>query len=334
MASASRIHRLLALISFLQSGRMYSTVELAELCSVSRRTVFRDIGLLRDSGIQIVNHPGRGGYSMVTPSFLKPADLTLAETLALLTIGHDLGGMDGIPFQSSAKTAAAKLLSGLPSQLRDHVGELTEQIEIRLDPHNSLSKSEETYSLMKDAIRERKKIRIQYDDFSAGKEISTLLSPYRLLFQRRSWYVIGRSSVHRQVRTFHLGRVLRAEITDSEYKVPQRFTLKKYLGNAWSMIRETDQKHTVLIRFQPMVARNVAEVTWHHTQKLIWNDDCTLDFQVQVEGLREIQWWVLGYGSQAEVLQPAELRTMIREHLVQMVEKYEEKSSDLDELVA
>ena len=35
-------------------------------------------------------------------------------------------------------------------------------------------------------------------------EIVTRLSPYRLLFSRQSWYVIGRSSLHRATRTFNV----------------------------------------------------------------------------------------------------------------------------------
>ena len=61
---------------------------------------------------------------------------------------------------------------------------------------------------------------------------------------------------------------------------------------------------------QPL-AQNVAEVAWHKTQKVCFNDDGTLDFSVTVSGLGEISWWILGYGDQAEVLRPAKLREMI-----------------------
>ncbi|GAH79674.1 unnamed protein product, partial [marine sediment metagenome] len=41
--NVSRIHRLLRLITMLQSGRSYSAGELADELEVSRRTVFRDL---------------------------------------------------------------------------------------------------------------------------------------------------------------------------------------------------------------------------------------------------------------------------------------------------
>jgi len=78
----------------------------------------------------------------------------------------------------------------------------------------------------------------------------------------------------------------------------------------------------VVIRFQRKVATNVAEVTWHKTQQVDWNDDGTMDFRVTVDGLHEISWWILGYGNQAEVQEPDELREMIAEHAAGMLKAY------------
>ena len=48
-----RIHRLLQLIGLLQAGRGYNSDALAQACGVSRRTVFRDLDLLRLSGVPL-----------------------------------------------------------------------------------------------------------------------------------------------------------------------------------------------------------------------------------------------------------------------------------------
>jgi predicted DNA-binding transcriptional regulator YafY len=47
-------------------------------------------------------------------------------------------------------------------------------------------------------------------------------------------------------------------------------------------------------------------------------------FEVEVAGLMEIAWWILGYGDQAEVVEPAELREMIRSHASNMLRQYQE----------
>lgn len=52
-------------------------------------------------------------------------------------------------------------------------------------------------------------------------------------------------------------------------------------------------------------------VPWHRTQRVSWNDDGSLDFQVLVAGLHEISSWILGYGNETEVIEPPELREIV-----------------------
>jgi proteasome accessory factor B len=77
------------------------------------------------------------------------------------------------------------------------------------------------------------------------------------------------------------------------------------------------------VRFDPLVADNVAEVVWHKTQKSKFLDDGSLLFEVKVSGLWEISWWILGYGDQAEVLEPKELRRMVAERAKRLAARYE-----------
>lgn len=324
MASVSKIRRLLKLIERLQAGGVYNSKDLAEFCGVSRRTIFRDLRMLQDSGLPVLYDEERQGYWMTTASFLPPTDLTLAETLALIILSRSLGREEtGLPFFQAARDASLKLVSNLPGNLQHEIGDLAEVVDVRLSRHNPLSDAKPYHEQLMKAITDRRSVRIEYNSLFEQKELRTLFSPYRLFFARRSWYVIGRSSVHRAVRTFHLGRILSVETTEDTFEIPPRFSLARYLGNAWHMIRERGKRTDVTIRFQPRVATNVAEVTWHKTQQTTWNDDGTLDFCVTVDGLNEISWWVLGYGEQAEVLEPQELRDMIVAHAQGMLNRYQ-----------
>ncbi|MCA9088966.1 MAG: transcriptional regulator [Planctomycetaceae bacterium] len=323
MASADKVRRLLDLLDRLQSGRAHNTGELADFCGVSRRTVFRDLKTLQDSGVPVLYDSQKQGYWIAAGTFLPPTDLTLSETLSLLIVAQELGDFSrGIPFQESARDAAMKLLSNLPGQLRQHVGEVVETVQIRTEAQPELQGQRRHYEHALQAIERHQKMRLCYGSLAERKEIRTLVSPYRLVFMRRCWYIIGRSSLHRAVRTFHLGRIVESELTDDLYEIPPRFSLKRYLGNAWHLICNRSQRCDVVIRFQPLVATNVSEVSWHATQLLRWNADGTMDFMVTVDGLQEIVWWVLGYGDQAEVLQPPELRSMLQHHVERMAMTY------------
>ncbi|HVJ67101.1 MAG TPA: WYL domain-containing transcriptional regulator [Caulifigura sp.] len=323
MASIDKIRRILTLVERLQSGRLYNARELADFCEVSHRTMFRDLKILQKSGVPVLYDDQRRGYFMPAASFLPPTDLTLQEALALIVLTQELGDRDrGIPFQEAARKASLKFMSNIAGQLKSYIGEVTAAVRVRTEARHPLDEARGHYEVMQQALADKRKVRLRYNSHYERREIGLLLSPYGMLFSRRSWYVIGRSSLHRSIRTFHLGRILESTLTDDAYKMPPRFSLSRHLGLAWHLIREPSKKLRVVVRFQPLVASNVAEVTWHPTQLVKRNDNGTVDFSVTVEGLGEIAWWILGYGDQAEVLEPRELREIVAERVRGMTAIY------------
>jgi proteasome accessory factor B len=206
--------------------------------------------------------------------------------------------------------------------VRDRLRETTAAVHINKQPGNRLEGHLPFYQRLLACIAARRAVRIVYDSFSDGKCIRIKLCPYRLLFSRHSWYVIGRSSVHREVRTFNVGRIQDLNVLEERFHLPRGFNIGRYLGNAWHLIPEPGPDSDVVVRFSPMVARNVAEVVWHKTRHVVPREDGSIDFHVRVSGVREISWWILGYGDQAEVLKAARLRQLIADRAGRLVELY------------
>jgi proteasome accessory factor B len=207
--------------------------------------------------------------------------------------------------------------------MREYVGDVASAIVIRLDARNREAPDPTRYEELVQALSQRRHVRIRYRSFAERKEIGTLLSPFRMLFRRRSWYVIGRSSLHRAIRTFNVGRIVALELLETQYRIPPRFDLDRYLGDAWNLIREPDRPLAVRIRFAPLVASNVEEVRWHRSQQTEREPSGALLFRARVEGMQEIVWWILGYGEQAEVLEPPELRTEVARRIEAMRSLYD-----------
>ncbi len=317
-----RLQRVLRLVHLLQSGKGYNTAALARACGVSRRTIFRDLELLRQAGFEVVYDESEGCYRLPQARLLPPTNFSLEEVLALLALCYELGTERGLPLLQAAQTAALKLESSLPERLRQEAAGAARALHIRMDAHNPLEEGRDVFQQLLSAYGQRRAVRIAYDSVAEGKIISTRLHPYCLFFSRRSWYCVGRSSLHRAVRTFNLGRIRKLELLEDRYRVPNGFSLRRYFRNAWHMIPEPGPDHRVHLRFRPLVARNVAEVRWHRTQRCHFNEDGSLDFWVQVSGLWEISWWVMGYGDQVEVLHPPRLRQMVLQRAENMVRQY------------
>ena len=282
----SRIHRLLKLIGLLQAGKGYNIERLATACRVSRRTIFRDLDLLRQSGVPLHFDQQSQQYRIPGTYYLPPTNFTPEEALALIVLCHELG--DRLPFFGPAHGAAVKLENSLPLRLREQMRRAADAVSIHPPPSNPLDGRTPVYQQLVEAVSARRCVRICYNSLAERKVILTLLHPYRLLFCQRSWYVIGRSSIHRGTRTFNLGRILSLDLLEDNYRIPRGFSLDRYLRNAWRLIPERGPDREVVVRFAPMVADNVAEVAWHKTQRVERNDDGTLDFHVTVSGLQEI----------------------------------------------
>jgi predicted DNA-binding transcriptional regulator YafY len=312
----------LNLISLLQAGKGYHVEGLAQECGVSRRTIFRDMELLRTSGVPLAYDEERQLHHIAGSNYLPATNFTAEEALALIVLCHEMGDRSGLPFLNPARSAAVKLETALPGRLRDQLREVVNALHIQLLPKNPLEGKSPVYNQLLAAITRRQSVRLQYRSLNEGEEIRTKLSPYQLFFSRRSWYVVGRSSLHRATRTFNVGRIVQIETLEERYEIPRGFSLERFLRNAWHLIPEPGPDREVLVRFSKMVAQNVAEVNWHKTQKLTINEDGTLDFQVTVSGLNEISWWILGYGDQVEVIKPLELRRLIAQRVAQMAKMY------------
>ncbi len=307
----------------LQTGRSYNVNQLAQELGRHRRTIFRDLEELKAAELGVVFDEDRNGYVFRGPTLTPTASLTVDEALAMLVMSESLGNRgDGLPLLSAARSAIHKFYGALPRSLQEHVGDINGLIQLRLDARNPLPGAEQVYSQLQDALRERRCVRLTYESVSEKKVISTRFSPYSLFFSRRSWYVVGRSTVHAEVRLFNLSRIQRVELTGYTYRIPRRFTLEKHLGNAWHLIRGRERNATVIVRFSPRVATNVAEVVWHKTQRTARQPDGSLLFEVTVDGLEEISWWIMGYGPEAVVEQPSELRAKILTATRTMLENY------------
>lgn len=317
----SRIHRLLRLITLLQSGKSFTTRDLAREIQVSRRTLFRDLNLLRLAGVPLYYDPGETCYSIEKDFFLPPVNFTLPEVLGLMMVVNKSRTQDILPNFREVAGAMTKIESTLPGDLQHYCGSALAKVDFKLTPQTDIQCTRPQFEVLWKAAREQERLQVVYDSYYSGSEIETELDIYKLVFIARAWYAIGFSYADGEVRTYKIERFIDLQPTGRHYELDESFSLSDYFGQAWSMIKG-DTRYKVRIRFSPKVAGNVEEVIWHATQQTRRQEDGALLYEVEVDGIHEIAWWVLGYGREAEVLDPPELRSVIAEHVRRMADVY------------
>lgn len=316
-----RIRRILKLLQALETGKPQHADALAEAVGASRRTVFRDLELLAEAGVRYTYDRNTHRYSTDRATLLPPVSLSHGEALALLVSIKAFRRRGMAPDDQAAVLAALKLESLLPEPIRKECGAVVERIEIRPEPASDAASVREIVAVFQGAIADRRKVHVAYDSYYDNTVIDVTLCPYRVAYIHRGWYVIAQTDQTRDVRTYKLERVLRLRVLPDTYDIDPSFDLDDYFGNAWLMIRG-DKRFHVKIRFLPKVAANVDEVFWHKTQRTEYEDDGSLIFEADVDGIEEISWWVLGYGDQAQVLEPVELRELVGERVRGMWKYY------------
>jgi len=315
------------ILTTLQAGKKYAVSDLTKIFGTSRRTVFRDLKELRTIGIPYHYDSRSGGYAIEPEFFLPPVDLNLQEALSLLLLAHKASNQIQLPFKNSALLAALKIENNLPVGIRQYCNTALRSISTKASAQAPLLKPDgldKTFAQLQQAIAKRRKVNIRYHSLFEDRIIDIELCPYHLLYNNRAWYVLGRSSLHKNVRTFKLNRIKELKIADKCYLGGENFDVYDYLGRAWSMIPE-GRIYNIKLRFLPKVANNVAEVQWHSTQKVTRDSDGSAIVEFRVDGLGEITWWILGYGDQVQVLAPKALRKKVLQVAENMARLNEER---------
>lgn len=306
-----RIQRLLRLITLLQSGGEFKTVYdlMAEL-DVSRSTLFRDLKMLDEVGIPYVYSPQKG-YRIVNNCFLQPVNLTMQETLSLLMVAKSYLPNRGQAMVGSTLSAIWKLVAAVPEPIRANCSDMVDAISMAPEKISISDNEDQLFLSIQRCIDERRAIAIKYQH-PISKEVSHFeMNPYHLHFATRAWYVFGYFKEYKEVRILKLARIRSFEMLTQNFKKPC-FNLNKHLGNAWQLMNE-GTTYQVELEFSQMVAVNVSEVRWHKTQKVQFLDDGRCCVSFEVDGLKEISWWICGYADQVKVLQPPELAKKVRQ---------------------
>jgi len=322
----SRISRVMQILTILQVGKSYTVSDLSKIFGTSRRTIFRDLKELQTIGVPYRYDVRAGGYTIEPEFFLPPVDLSPQEAMSLLLLAHKARDQIQLPFKNSALLAALKIENNLPVKIRQYCNDTLRNISIKTTPRAKIDLLDNIFAPLLVAVLRRLIVNIHYYSSCQRKSIVTDLSPYHLRYNDHKWYVLGKSSLHGQVRTFKLNRIKKLSILDKYYIEDKNFDISEYLGRAWSMIPE-GRLYNIKLKFLPEVAHDVVEVQWHSTQNVTFEQDGSAIIEFRVDGLNEITWWILSYGDQVKVLAPRILRQRIVETAQKIIRTNQQEST-------
>jgi proteasome accessory factor B len=300
-----------------------SAQALADLVGVSKRTVYRDVlAMDMDAGLPIWNDEGK--YGLEKGAFLPPLALTLHEATTLFLAARMLAKASD-EHDTELIGAFVKLAQILPPVLAEHI-EATVDAFSTTPPNDRFTR---VFRVLAEAWAGRRVVEIEYDsgvyDPSKGPRKTRVrplaIEPSALT---HALYLIGYDEAKKARRTFKVERILTAALTTETFPASDGESPAHEMLKAWDVIAD-EEPVEVVIRFSVAVAKRAAETRWHPSQTLEPQKDGSLLWRGLIAGQREIRIWILGWGADAEVLEPATLRNEVADELRRAAALYETK---------
>ncbi|MEO5965524.1 MAG: WYL domain-containing transcriptional regulator [Candidatus Limnocylindrales bacterium] len=304
-----RLARLLSVLRVLHAhGEAgVSPGEIARRTGMSKRSIYRDLKAL-ESEMQVPLWSDKGMWGVQPGAFLPPLRLTLPEAMAVF-LSARLVTRYADKYEPNLASAFEKIGEGLPDALRLHVERTLDDLaQRRIDPDFNRHVEDLTR-----AWAERRVVRFRYQparyDGTEREARWAEVEPYLLepSLATHALYLIGLDRTRDAIRTFKVERIRDLSVLPARFEAPEAGPLAATLRRAWDIIADQPEADVVL-RFAPSVAARVGEATWHPSQAIAELPDGSLEWRATVAGTIEIRLWILSWGDEVEVMEPAALR--------------------------
>ncbi len=308
-----RFQRCLEILNALLSGESFNRKVLSQRHTCSVRTIAKDLQLLRDVGFNIDYQQGR--YALLPSKLQVPAVPPGKEHILSLFIGSQFLVLT--PLERQAGTAINNILSGMSEDEQIFLRNLTSRICLApvgefCDPNILIA--------VYQAVSQCQAIKISYYSFSQNCEFESHVNPYGIYIKERSEaYLVGYvTEKPDKLGRFKLSRIRKLTVLNFQFHYPENFSIWDEMKKGfWS----GDGKYEVVLKFVPAAAQLVKER--EPAERIEAQPDGSLLVRRSIRNLKEVHWEILGYEANVEVLQPEELREMVKHSIEKMRQIYQ-----------
>jgi predicted DNA-binding transcriptional regulator YafY len=238
-----RARRLVTLLLLLQLGRSWTADELARRLGTSRRSVHRDIEVLRGAGIPIVATRGPAGGFRLPDAYRTRLPLTEQEATALL-VGAP-GAASALGLDALLLDARLKLIGSLAADLRERAGRAAQLIHVD-DPQWFHASDEPPFLRpVAAAAADRRRLVVEYHA-GRGGVAPRVLDPLGLVLKAGVWYLLGRSDD--ETRIYRVSRISDVDATGETFTPPPDFDLAAYWAHARHEFESSRPRIDVTVR--------------------------------------------------------------------------------------
>jgi predicted DNA-binding transcriptional regulator YafY len=250
------------------------------------------------------------GYSLKRQQL---SDGELFGLVALRSVAQSIGGSIG----ASISEVTSKLAGPSPV----HRGNGKVHVAFRLSEIGLDEQGERTFGVLSSAERSSRSVRFAYVD-KEGRRTTRTIDPYGFIVSAGRIYCVGYDHGRRDRRTFAVDSMSELDVLGQTFSKPADFDVEKWAASSISGVLHSGSTVEVRVRFSPRVAKAAIAARVVAERDIERRDDGSVEIVFHVDDEDEIARWVLGWGDQAEIIDPQRLRKRISSLVHSISSKY------------
>lgn len=319
----SKTSQCIKLLRILYSRKQpVNITELAGELETNPRNIPEYVKELRLIGFEIEPVHGKyGGYVLNRDSTFPAVRLSDSEREAFMTGYEYLLARNDFMEIESYKKAMQKVSSAIIN--RDSIMDET-MLAYRfplLMPQEDLEKR---YFAIQQCIVQKTVIEIEY--LSQKNEVTKrIIHPYKLFMYNNAWFVLGFDESKGDIRYFKLNRIQNFAVQHRKFVQLLTYKESDYLDEYG--MKNNGEWYSIKLKLTGNYAMLVKERVYGKDQKIEVIDEKTTILSCKMQNKENILVFVLGFGSNCEVLEPEWLKEELIETIDKLYEKYEKEKN-------
>ena len=224
----------------------------------------------------------------------------------------DSGGENNTRLQTWLVDSAS--LSGMLSNAHD----ISDRIILENVPS-----AREHLPIIIDAMKQNRRIRFSYKSYTRSQPTDGIvLEPYFVKIFKQLWYVIGMNIKDGAVKTYSLDRITQLNLLQDTFKMPDGVKPSEFFKDCFGIITNKNKAKRIVLRVEPTQAKYFRALPLHSSQQEVVHDDYSI-FTYKMRITYDLKEEIMSHGATIEVLEPKELKTLIRTELEQALKNYQ-----------
>jgi len=184
--------------------------------------------------------------------------------------------------------------------------------------------SPEILDTVYEAVLTNKMLNIEYQASKDSEIKEYEVNPLGLVFRDASIYMVSTLWKYEDIKQLVLHRIKKATISEKTKRSPKGFNLDEYIDSGEFGYKLNEKPIKLSVLFDRFTANHLIETRVSEDQIIKEHTDGRVLLTATVMDTYELRWWLMGFGDDAEIVSPKQLRKEFKVIAEKLVKRYSE----------